>query len=130
MDNCPCGENKSFANCCELFISGLAQAESPEKLMRSRYSAYCEKNAEYLEKTTDPQTRAKSDFIEMRRWMDSVSFVKLEVLRSSEEGLKGVVEFKAHFKGADGVSSCHHEISKFRKQGGAWYFRDGKVIPT
>ena len=62
--------------------------------------------------------------------MDGASFSKLEVLKSSMEGTKGLVEFKAHFKMAEPPSEeVHHEVSRFRKQAGVWYFREGRVVP-
>jgi SEC-C motif-containing protein len=61
-------------------------------------------------------------------WMNGVHFSKLEVISSSFEGNKGTVEFKAYYKMVDGPEEIHHEISKFRKQSGIWYFRDGRVI--
>jgi uncharacterized protein YchJ len=38
------------------------------------------------------------------------------------------VEFKAYFQVGQEPPQIHHEIAKFRQQGGQWYFRDGKLI--
>ena len=96
--------------------------------MRSRYSAFCTKNLDYVVNTTDPQARPDMDRASTEQWMNDSVFTKLDVLRATDEGNKGTVEFKAYFKMNDN-DEVHHEISKFRKQAGTWYFRDGKVIP-
>lgn len=129
MSTCYCHSGKSFEDCCRPLLENERGAETPEQLMRSRYSAFCTKNLEYVIETTDPQARHDMDREGTKAWMDGAEFTKLEVLNSSFEGNKGTVEFKAYFKMADAPAEIHHEISKFRKQGGVWFFRDGKVIP-
>ena len=99
--------------------------------MRSRYSAFAIKNMDYVRATTDPQMVLTLDLEASREWAEGAEFTKLEILRSTDEGNKGIVEFKAHFKLLkDGSEQVHHELSKFRKQAGVWYFRDGRVIPN
>lgn len=95
--------------------------------MRSRYTAFCLKNLDYIVETTDPQARFDMDTAGTEEWMKGAEFTKLDVISSSNEGNKGTVEFKAHFK-MNGADHVHHEVSKFRKQSGTWYFRDGRVI--
>jgi len=126
MSLCLCHSQKAFLECCGPLLEGEKEAASPEALMRSRYSAFCQKNIDYVVDTTDPQARADMDRDSTLEWMNGAEFTRLEVLASSDEGNKGTVEFKAYFK-MNGVDEVHHEVSKFRKQGGVWYFRDGKV---
>lgn len=118
---------KPFASCCQPLLDGEI-ASTPEALMRSRYTAFTRMDMEYVQTTTDPQTRLTFDMPTTRTWAESSEFFKLEVLRSQAEGNKGMVEFRAHFRLKDGSEKIHHEISKFRKQAGVWYFRDGKVL--
>jgi len=125
---CPCCSSKPFAQCCEPYLKGDLEAPTPEALMRSRYTAFALQDMDYVRATTDPQTVLKMDVEASREWAESSEFVRLEVLQSSSEGNKGAVEFKAHFKTADGQTHVHHEFSKFRKQAGIWYFRDGRVV--
>lgn len=96
--------------------------------MRSRYTAYARRNFDYVLNTTDPQRRLDFDHQASREWMDSSTFTGLEVLRSTDEGNKGMVEFIARFRTGEGPEQAHHEVSKFRKQAGVWYFREGKVV--
>lgn len=100
--------------------------------MRSRYTAYTQKNIEYLKATTDPQTYDAFDWESIAEWAKNSEFTALEVLRSSSEKNKGHVEFIASFKNlgtdAKDVEEKHHELSSFRRQNGQWYFRSGKQL--
>lgn len=127
--NCPCDSGQSFKACCEAFLTGDKTPDSPEQLMRSRYVAYAQKNLDYIEDTTDPQAMGDFDRASAKEWMETAEFTKLEILSATNEGNKGVVEFKAHFQIQGGEAEIHHEISKFRKQAGTWYFRDGRQVP-
>ena len=109
-------------------MSGKVAAPSPEALMRSRYSAYATRDFDYVLATTDPQRRFDFDEKSSREWMETCTFTGLEIVRASDEGNKGVVEFKAAYTDGEGKPTLHHEISKFRKQAGTWYFREGKIL--
>lgn len=128
--NCPCGSNQKYETCCEPLINGKKIAETPEQLMRSRFSAFAVKKMDYIFETTDPQTRTKFDMKANSEWAQSSEFQKLEILNTSFEANKGQVEFRAIFKTGDQPPQTHHEFSKFRKQAGVWYFREGKVKPA
>lgn len=129
METCHCGQNTSLEKCCLPIINGEKEASNPEELMRSRYTAFCLKDMDYIYASTDPQRQSDFDFEENKNWASSVEFTGLKIVKSSEEGNKGVVEFIAHFKvqGAEEVQ-VHHELSKFRKVDGIWYFREGKIL--
>ncbi len=123
---CPCCSQNEYKVCCEPFILGEDNPPTAERLMRSRYTAFAVKAYDYLEETTDPQTTSEFDHAGNRDWGDTVKFVKLEIIRADEIKNKATLEFVAHFN-KDGVDLTHHEISKFRQQGGVWFFREGKV---
>lgn len=125
--SCYCGVGKSFADCCEPLHKGTAIAQSPEQLMRSRYSAFCTKNIPYLIQTTDPQARGHIDEASYKEWAEMAVFNKLEILNHADLGNKGQVEFKAWYTIQD-KELLHHEQSKFRKQAGTWYYRDGRDL--
>ena len=130
-DPCPCHSGSPFGACCRPLLSNKEDAKTPEALMRSRYCAFHFRNIEHLRQTTDPQTIAQMDWDANEKWAQSASFLKLEVLSSSEDGTKGQVEFKAHFTlGSDPKIHIHHEISRFRKQAGHWFYREGKTTPA
>jgi len=126
---CPCQSGKVFNQCCEPIITGLKKAETPEQLMRARYTAYTQVAMDFIEETHDPKTRHDLDMASNRRWAESTKWKGLEILETTRGGIDdeaGTVEFKATFETDEGVQ-VHHELSEFRKQGGAWYFSDGKT---
>ena len=125
--SCPCGSLKNQAECCDPLLNGEKEAATPEELMRSRYTAFVVGNMDYIAETTDPQTRLQFDMKANEEWSKNSKFLKLEVLSATQDGNKGTVEFKATFQTAAQEPQVHHEISKFRKQAGTWYFREGKV---
>lgn len=127
--NCPCGKNEKYENCCGRFIENEELPETPEELMRSRYTAFALKKIQYLQETHDPQKAENFDFAENKNWAEQATFTRLEVLHSESSGNKGQVEFKAHYQ-IDGEEHIHHEISKFRQQAGQWYYREGRMIPS
>jgi SEC-C motif-containing protein len=129
VDICSCGNDQPYESCCRPFHWGEAQPETPEALMRSRYSAFVHKEWDYLEETLDPQTLMDFDHAGNRAWGESVDLYKLEIVRAEQNANKGLVEFKAYFK-QNNEEHIHHEVSKFRKQAGVWYFREGKVSRT
>ena len=100
--------------------------------MRSRYVAYATKNAAYIIDTTDPQRRHEVSREAVEAWMNEAEFLGLEILKQFDEGNKGLVEFIATYREAgpadvERPERRHHEVSRFRKQAGRWYFRQGKV---
>lgn len=125
--DCPCGSGRPFDQCCGPLLAGRQKATTPEALMRSRYSAYATRNFDYILDTTDPQRRQDLDHEANRDWMNSSTFTDLEVLHATEDGNTGEVEFIARFRRNGGAEQTHHERSRFRKQAGRWYFRDGNV---
>lgn len=119
--NCYCGLNQTFENCCEPFLKRVKNAPTAEKLMRSRYCAYVVGNADYLLETTHKSTRKyhfKSDVLE---WSKSNKWVKLEIIISSET----IVEFKAYFLDFNFRPQIHHEKSTFKFENEKWYYVDG-----
>ncbi len=130
MQLCPCDSKKDFSQCCALLIEKGQSAESPEQLMRSRYTAFAIKNMNYIFETTHPQARFEFDRKANQEWADQAEFTKLEVLSSSVNANKGTVEFKAHYKMQGAEPAIHHEMAYFRKQEDVWYFRDAKIMKS
>lgn len=127
--NCYCGNQQPYAECCEKLISGQETPTTAEALMRSRYSAFCIVNVDYLIETTDMQARFEIDRDANQAWAQKSQFTKLEILNTEENGNKAIVEFKAYFN-LDNSVHTHHEISTFRKSNGRWYYRSGRIIAT
>lgn len=90
--SCPCQSGNVFAECCEPIILGQP-AGSPERLMRSRYTAFSNGNAEYLLRSWHPSTRpSELDIPANTHWYG------LTIIESNEQGDNGRVTFKARFK--------------------------------
>ena len=124
---CLCHSKKPYSECCEKILIERAHAKTPEALMRSRYVAFCQKNMAYLLKSTDPETRAAFNSAANLEWAESVTFSGLEILKSTQTGEQGVVEFKARYI-HNGQEHVHHENSTFRQIFGVWYFCSGQVF--
>lgn len=124
MENCPCGSSRPYDECCGPLLSGDQVATTAEALMRSRYTAYVEKNFDYLIETTYPDQRHTLDRDDMKNWMDNCTWKSLQMGRKEkgrESDKEGVVEFVAHYL-EGGERKKHHEISLFRKYKGEWYY--------
>ena len=126
---CACGSGQAYTTCCEPFHLGQAKAPSAEVLMRSRYCAYVVGQIDYLVSTTFPAVRTTELWINYQSTHDSIQWIGLEVLRSSQGGANdktGKVEFEASYL-QDGKPAVHHELSRFRRSGGDWFYVDGKL---
>lgn len=127
MNNaCNCQSGKPVTQCCLPIINGSRAADTPEELMRSRYTAFCRQEIDYLENTTDPENSESFDREANEAWAKSAKFLGLKVLQASEDGDEGNVEFAAHFE-IDGEKLEHHENSRFVRKGGKWFFHSGEV---
>lgn len=124
MKNCYCCSNKSFESCCKLFIEGIQLPETPEELMRSRYSAYVIQNANYLLATTHVSQRKYYTIAEILEWAKSNVWLKLEVIYAIENK----VEFKAYFLDVNKKAQVHHEKSTFQLENEIWYYVDGEFL--
>ena len=126
---CACGSGQAYVDCCEPFHLGKATAPTAEALMCSRYCAYVKGQIDYLVGTTLPASRTTDLWVNYQSTADSIQWIGLEVMSASQGGVKdktGKVEFKASYI-QDGVRSIHHELSRFRRSGGQWYYVDGRV---
>ncbi|GAB4107877.1 YchJ family protein [Echinicola sediminis] len=96
--------------------------------MRSRFTAYCLIDAAYLYQSTFPPNRPHTNVEDIKEWATTNRWTKLEIL-STQNGLKtdaeGTVEFKAYFLDHNRKEQVHHEISRFVKQEGHWYYVSG-----
>lgn len=129
--SCPCGTEVSYEACCGRYISGQQKPSTTEALMRSRYTAYVMKDANYLMATLFPEKRTPAHSDGIREWMALTEWHHLKVIRS-KGGVQdevGEVEFVAYYS-EKGSKKEHHELSTFQKEGGVWYFVDGTTPTT
>jgi SEC-C motif domain protein len=121
---CPCGSGLSLDKCCGPHLDGTAAAPTAEALMRSRYSAYVLLREDYLLATWHPSTRPA----ELGLAHDAPSkWLGLDVRRHEQtDADHAIVEFVARHK-IDGRAHRLHEISRFVREVGKWYYIDGAV---
>jgi SEC-C motif-containing protein len=122
MKNCPCGSEKPYSECCEVFISGAKVPSTAEELMRSRYSAYHQRNFEYIMRTMKSPAADLFDIEDAKKSSDTIRWTRLEVIKSTYD----TVEFRAHYR----IGSEHaemHEKSRFEFENGKWYYVDGAL---
>lgn len=126
---CPCGSGKNYSECCEPIIKRTAKAETPEALMRSRYSAYAKAEILWLRDSLEEKQRKDFDEKGARQWSGQSEWLGLKIIQSKieEPGDKGWVEFSAKFK-QDGVAREHHEISEFAFKNGEWLLTEGRMV--
>lgn len=122
--SCPCGSGRVFADCCQQYVNRRRFPDTAEQLMRSRYTAYVLGAEDYLLGTWHVSTRpvrlGLADAV-------PVKWLGLEVLRIEAGGpgdTYGVVEFIARCKPA-GRAQRLHEISRFVREDGHWFYLDG-----
>ncbi|MFA7243524.1 MAG: YchJ family protein [Sulfuricellaceae bacterium] len=123
---CPCDSGKPFSACCARYLAGEMPAPTAETLMRSRYCAYTRRDEAYLLRTWHPTTRP--DCLALAE-DDGLRWLGLKVLKcvAGEDGdSDGTVEFVARFKRA-GKGGRMHEISRFVREQGCWYYLDGET---
>ena len=121
---CPCG-GASYASCCGRFIESEEPAQTAEQLMRSRYSAYVLHKEAYLKATWHSST-CPVDTIAQD---DGTKWLGLEVRKHLPAGDEATVEFVARYK-IGGRAHRLHEISRFVREDGRWFYVDGSFPDT
>ena len=128
--------------CCAPLHNGLRDAETPEALMRSRFSAFALGLGEYLARTLS-ETHADHAMPrvalvrELSRARERQRFLGLRVIHAATTGDQGEVLFFARVfeRGAD---RSFAELSRFMREGqrsdeGAgrpWRYCDGVLVPA
>jgi SEC-C motif-containing protein len=122
-----CLSGDQYAQCCGRFHSGGAEAATAEQLMRSRYSAFALLDAGYLRRTWHPDTApAALDLDPDMLWR------RLDIVSTTGGGpfdSAGTVQFRAHYRhGAE--RGILHEVSRFVRENGRWFYVDGDVLSS
>jgi SEC-C motif-containing protein len=133
---CPCGGD-DYATCCGRFHADYSDVESLTEplptptdrtpanaliMMRSRYSAYVLKLDAYLLSTWHPDTRPA----ELDLAGDNCKWLGLKIVKHlTKTSDTATVEFVARYKIA-GRAHKLHEISRFVRENGRWFYLDGE----
>jgi SEC-C motif domain protein len=127
---CPCHSGEPYKTCCEPRHTKERPAETPEALMRSRYSAFALGLGEYLVDTLsrdhDDRAAPRATLVrELSRVKNTQRFMGLEILAARADGDRGEVTFHAKIfeKGKDRSFTEH---SHFVREDGEWRYAFGE----
>ena len=146
---CPCQINPkdaattllSYKDCCQKFHDNIdktdgSKADSAERLMRSRYSAFVLVKPDYIVKTTVPAQQELLDTQSIASWATETDWAGLEIVKHTPKLGKrhAQVKFKA-FYSTENEQQAHHELSTFvniteksaSQKNERWYFLDPTV---
>lgn len=123
-NDCPCGSTEAFAYCCQKYISDKACPETPEQLMRSRYSAYVLKNENYLLKSWHKSTRPMA--LDLKH--DTSIWKKLKIISAKNDKVAFVAYFINLVNGKEQLFSLYEE-SQFVKET-HWFYLEGIDLRT
>lgn len=122
--SCPCGSGLPFETCCALYLNGTTLAPSAEALMRSRYSAFVQRDWAYLNRTQVQQDNGPPT--------PDMEWLGLDVLvchAGGPDDTEGTVEFVARYS-HEGRPGSLHEISHFHKENDQWLYVSGEFPRT
>ncbi len=122
MNKCYCKSGLNFAECCEPILRVEQVAQTALSLMRSRYSAYCLGDVNYLQATTHDHTWTDEELKFIQDWADNSFWQHLEIVDFSDD----MVEFKAYYI-FENVQHLHYERSTFLKVNDMWKYVDGEI---
>lgn len=125
---CYCGSGKTFNACCDPLICGQAVANSPEQLMRSRYSAYChhDKNPQcysYIVQTYHSKARTLHSEADIADFAKAVRFIGLKIIDDAKL-TSNQVHFIASYLAGDKLEMLD-EVSDFELEQGRWMYCSG-----
>lgn len=128
---CPCGRTArngkplALNACCGRYLDDFENTPAPdaESLMRSRYSAFVLGRESYLRASWHISQRP--DDIASDK---GTKWLGLEVRRHTlTDADHAQVEFVARYR-TDGRGARIHELSRFVREDGRWYYLDGELL--
>jgi len=123
---CPCGSALEYSVCCQRYLTGTQLAPDPSHLMRSRYTAFVMKDADYLLRTWHPSCHAPTFRQDIEHGFANTEWLGLTIFatdagRTPDEGFVSfVARFREHNKNGAII-----ERSRFLQENGQWYYIDG-----
>ncbi len=124
---CPCGSGRAFDACCGRFLPEGPMpfgADSPEALMRSRFTAFALMEERYLLETWTEEARPERIF---EAGSPALKWFALEVLRSSAsaDGRRGTVDYVARARSPRGAVVLAEHARFVRGEDGRWRYEGG-----
>lgn len=127
-ENCPCGRDQSYANCCQPIHLGQQTAADAETLMRSRYSAFVKHDIDYLLNTLHPDKRQPVDRQTLQGTCQRTQWLGLKIIDFKAHQNTAEVEFIAFYD--DKPIGQLHERSRFVFENDRWLYVDGDLLPA
>lgn len=127
---CPCTSGASYEACCGPVLRGEAAADSPEALMRARYTAYTQGEIDFIADSHDPDTADQVDREASASWSKKAEWLALDIVSTEGGGPddeRGNVEFIARYR-MEGAELAHHEHAEFRRRNEGWFYVDGEMV--
>ncbi len=126
---CPCGKQENskplpYLTCCGKLHQGEHKAQTPEALMRSRYSAFVYQDYDYLILTHHPSYLNGMTASDLSQGGEP-DWLSLQIISSSMTSPAGQVEFQAWYRTEDGIDAIH-ERSEFIFVDGSWLYTQGE----
>ena len=128
-ESCPCGSLQSYQTCCEPLHQGQQQAQTAEQLMRSRFTAFCKGQVEYLIESLHPSKRQADDRQVLSKNIAHNQWLSLKILgqkNGTSQDVQGSVEFVAFYQNQE--PGQLHELSQFIKEEGQWFYLEGDML--
>ncbi|GAC32779.1 YchJ family protein [Paraglaciecola polaris] len=126
---CFCNSGLSFSQCCQPYLQGTALPETPEQLMRSRYSAYATKHFKYVLDTYALVRRSTITLQDLSQGSDETQWLGLDVIKthSDEAHEAAEVEFIAYYRVCNIIYKMH-ERSTFCREENTWRYDKGLLF--
>lgn len=100
--------------------------------MRSRFSAFCRSNIDYLIASHHPSQRRPDDRMQLAETLNECEWLNLTIIDAPQvrpDQSQGIVEFTASYL-RRGKKALLHERSNFIKEQGKWFYLDGSILET
>lgn len=128
--SCPCNSGQQFNQCCAPYLQGQSCPETAESLMRSRYTAYVQHNAQYLIDTWHLTAAMDHALLldSLENTFNSTQWLGLKIIKSENDpksSNQAFVEFMAYFSEGDHQQQTLYERSRFQKFEQHWRYVDG-----
>lgn len=130
-EHCPCCSGLEYSLCCQPWLNGEAIPDTPQALMRSRYTAYARHNADYLIETWHPSCEPERFRQSLEQSFTATRWLSLQINEAVAPGEsdEGFVTFFARFA-ENQRESFIHERSRFLRLAQRWYYIDGTYPET
>ena len=130
QQNCWCGNPSTPDNCCGPIIDATANAQTAEQLMRSRFSAFCCGNIDYLISSHHPSKRQADDRQTLEATISQCKWLRLDIVNTENgqvDDEHGQVEYIATYTQHNELYQLR-EDSAFVKENHQWFYLEGSIF--